>query len=175
MSDSVVRILGQNPGPFTLQGTNCYLLHGRVLIDTAEGGDDFIKLLREALDQHGSTVTDIILVRPEAESILTKQSHWHHDHVNGLPEVLRALKQSTPPRVHKFPNADHDADVLEKLQSVYPDALLHSLAEGQSIALDDHGATATILHAPGHTTDSIAIRLSTGELCVACRWLPLIA
>ena len=67
--------------------------------------------------------------------------------------------------MHKWPNPDHDADVLEKLQSVLPDAQLHALSEGQRIALDDRGATATITHAPGHTTDSIGIRLSTGELC----------
>lgn len=42
-------------------------------------------------------------------------SHWHHDHVDGLPSVLSLLKQLwevrnpgrpyTPPRLHKFPLA----------------------------------------------------------------------
>lgn len=43
-------------------------------------------------------------------------SHWHHDHVGGLPSVLALLKQLwearnpgqpfTPPRLHKFPLAE---------------------------------------------------------------------
>lgn len=149
LSPGVVRILGQNPGPFTLQGTNTYLL-GSVLIDTAEGGDEYIALLRKALSN--TTLTDIIL------------THWHGDHVNGLPEVLKLC--SRPPRIHKWPSDEHDEDVLEKLQSVLPDAQIHELAEGQRLDLGD-GRSVAILHAPGHTTDSIAIRLSTGELLTA--------
>ncbi|KAF5318017.1 hypothetical protein D9619_012256 [Psilocybe cf. subviscida] len=109
LSPHVVRILGQNPGKFTLQGTNTYLIGTQnpyILIDTGEGLPAYLPVLQKALDEHRTSsspldvdVSDIII------------SHWHHDHVGGLPGVLGLLKELwdarnpgkpyTPPRIHK--------------------------------------------------------------------------
>ena len=61
LSSRVIRILGQNPGPYTLAGTNTYLIstppaassklasRPSILVDTGEGHDSYIPLLERAL------------------------------------------------------------------------------------------------------------------------------
>ena len=52
LSPRVVRVLGGNPGAFTLQGTNAYLIgtgSRRWLLDTGEGRPAFVANLRAAM------------------------------------------------------------------------------------------------------------------------------
>ena len=160
LTPKVKRVLGQNPGPFTLQGTNTYLLSGQasrqLLVDTAEGADTYIDLLRDAARDSSSKadVTDIVL------------THWHHDHVDGLAAVLNLLSSldSTPPRIHKYPAPDHDHLVVDVLESMSGNMftraangkVLHDLQDDQVLDLGDD-CSVRVLHAPGHTTDSIAL------------------
>ncbi|KAF8842548.1 Metallo-hydrolase/oxidoreductase [Paxillus ammoniavirescens] len=181
LSDHVLRILGQNPGKFTLQGTNTYLVGERTpytLIDTGEGKPEYIPLLESALQDQGGDpsasaqqhVSDIII------------SHWHPDHVGGLPSVLSLLSRLwgdrntpipfKPPRIHKFPHASlPDARLHLAVQSIPPNAytpspsgsLFHDLQHGQSFpiarldASSDPEASLQVIHSPGHTEDSICL------------------
>ncbi|GAA5847885.1 hypothetical protein JCM3766R1_003170 [Sporobolomyces carnicolor] len=87
ISNHVTRILGQNPGKFTLQGTNTYLIHhpsspSLILLDTAQGVPSYLPLLRGSIQSHPVQpchLTDIIL------------SHYHLDHTDGLRSVLAEL------------------------------------------------------------------------------------
>ncbi|KAF9228685.1 Metallo-hydrolase/oxidoreductase [Gyrodon lividus] len=181
LSDRVVRVLGQNPGKFTLQGTNTYLVGERTpytLIDTGEGKPEYIPLLESALrGQRGDPgssaqqhVSDIII------------SHWHPDHVGGLPSVLSFLwrlwdERGTPlpfkpPRIHKFPHTSlPDQRLYLAVQSIPPNvytpspsgSLFHDLQHGQSFSITrsdaspDPGASLQVIHSPGHTEDSISL------------------
>lgn len=79
LSDRVIRVMGLNPGPMTLGGTNTYLVgkgKKKVLVDTGDGLHSYIDSLKTLVAEDGIHVTAIIL------------THWHHDHVGGLREVL---------------------------------------------------------------------------------------
>lgn len=66
LAPTVTRILGCNPGHYTLQGTNTYLIGSQgsyCLFDAGEGVPEFATLLEEVLKNAGSSVKveDIVL------------------------------------------------------------------------------------------------------------------
>ncbi|KAK8113416.1 metallo-beta-lactamase domain protein [Apiospora sp. TS-2023a] len=74
ISPRVIRILGQNPGKFTLQGTNTYIVGtgpSRLIIDTAQGIPEWADLVEATLKDLGITLSHILL------------THWHGDHTGG--------------------------------------------------------------------------------------------
>ena len=72
-----------------------------ILVDTAEGKDGFTPVLEDALtsvaapqDAGLPDVSDIIL------------SHWHGDHIGGLPSLLPLLSNKTTPSVSTYQQLD---------------------------------------------------------------------
>ncbi|GAA6060148.1 hypothetical protein JCM10212_001445 [Sporobolomyces blumeae] len=186
LSEYVTRILGQNPGKFTLQGTNTYLVHhptspSLILLDTAQGLPAYLPHLRSSVKSHPvqpARVTDILL------------SHWHHDHVDGLDSVLEeldrigAVDETDGVRVWKFPATGGEEDknkVVERrlervtenvVQRVVGDEVIEggrrvrALRDGQTFRLGrgvDDGVELEVVHTPGHTTDAISLVLRTRD------------
>lgn len=123
LSPACIRILGGNPGKFTLQGTNTYLVgtgSRRLLIDTGEGKPSWIAALRKTLTEENAVVSHALI------------SHWHPDHQGGIKDLL-ALSADT--KVLKNQPEDGQLDI----------------ADGQNFSVD--GATLTAVHTPGHTVD----------------------
>ncbi|XP_064079943.1 endoribonuclease LACTB2-like [Macrobrachium nipponense] len=142
ISPRIIRILGCNPGPMTLQGTNTYLIgtgKRRLLLDAGERGNmEYISQLIQVLKQNNVSLEKIII------------SHWHHDHIGGLEDILK-YSQEDIPSVHKFPRIDAEDDPL-------PDVVkLQLLTHEQELAVE--GATVRVHHTPGHTTDHIILEL----------------
>lgn len=139
VSPLVVRVMGRNPGPYTLQGTNTYLVGRgprRILIDTGEGKPEYLQGLAQACQEDGvSIVVDQIII-----------THWHHDHVGGVPSVRQAMQEcGCNVTVMKYPSAEHDEEVFT------------ALADGTCIRGD--GVTLRVLHTPGHAADHCCLLL----------------
>ncbi|KAF8602753.1 Metallo-hydrolase/oxidoreductase [Ceratobasidium sp. AG-I] len=167
----VIRILGQNPGKFTLQGTNTFLI-GRtapyILIDTGEGKPEYIPQLKTQLDASSSSpcpISDIIL------------THKHFDHHGGLVDVLGHLSARrpaagtwTPPRVHIHPLPQGVTDqslgkTIAGLQdgtyTPHSSSPFFPLSDGSKLRTQDESAELEVIHTPGHTIDSICLVLSS--------------
>ncbi|KAI2634553.1 metallo-beta-lactamase superfamily protein [Xylaria nigripes] len=123
LSPACIRILGGNPGKFSLQGTNTYLVGtgpSRLLIDTGEGRPSWLAALKRVLQEEKATVQTALL------------THRHQDHVWGVPQ----LRQLVPDvAVHKN----------------NPEAGQLDIVDGQIFEVE--GATLTAVHTPGHTID----------------------
>lgn len=160
-------------------GTNTYLIGPQnpyILIDTGEGLDSYIPVLKIALESPSNPdkedVSDIII------------SHWHHDHVGGIPSVLALLKDLwesrnpgqpyAPPRLHKYPlpegaeggHTNSDRNKLSRLaeqlaQGTYTPSptggVFHDLYDSQVLHNSKGSPLLRVLHTPGHTVDSIAL------------------
>ncbi|KAF2851275.1 Metallo-hydrolase/oxidoreductase [Plenodomus tracheiphilus IPT5] len=129
LSSRVIRILGGNPSKFTLQGTNTYIVgqgSKRILIDTGEGKPEWIASVKSVLENEKITIGKALL------------THWHHDHIQGVPDLL-SLSSET--KVYKNDPRGNWLDI----------------DDGQKFGTE--GATLRAFHCPGHTTDHMAFIL----------------
>ncbi|XP_053951359.1 beta-lactamase-like protein 2 homolog [Anastrepha ludens] len=149
LTSSIIRILGCNPGHMTLQGTNTYLLGTgtrRLLIDTGDVDiPDYIEHLHEVLKQEQAKLSTIIL------------THWHHDHVGGVKDVVKTCAADDC-RVFKFPRTD----ALDVCPEIPVDIKVHALQDEQELSVD--GAKVKVRHTPGHTTDHVVLTTDDGIL-----------
>ncbi|XP_019632669.1 PREDICTED: endoribonuclease LACTB2-like [Branchiostoma belcheri] len=158
LSSRVTRVLGLNPGPFTLRGTNTYLVgtgKSRILIDTGDAGiPGYVPNLREALQSSGTALQEILI------------THWHHDHVGGIPAIWQAFQLVSPFRISKLPRnpsggGSKDTEGYSPPQGEettgVPGVGYSYLREGDVIKTE--GATLKAIYTPGHTDDHMALLL----------------
>ncbi|KAL1898658.1 hypothetical protein Cpir12675_001862 [Ceratocystis pirilliformis] len=129
LSERCIRINGGNPGKFTLQGTNTYLIgtgRERILVDTGQGFGKWLQVLKKILAVEKATIRDVLI------------THWHSDHVGGNKDVLALC-----------PNA--------KLYKNAPGVGEENLLDGSEFKVE--GATVRAYHTPGHTTDHMCFLL----------------
>ncbi|KAI8764641.1 beta-lactamase protein 2 [Biomphalaria glabrata] len=140
LSQRVIRILGCNPGPATLQGTNTYIVgtgKRRILIDTGEPNvQEYIDLLKSSLAKHSIDIQEIII------------THWHHDHVGGVDSICKAFGTKFCTSKIKRESAA-DLSLLETSYNFIKDKQIFTT----------EGATLKAYHGPGHSEDHMVLKL----------------
>ncbi|KAG0167885.1 Beta-lactamase-like protein 2 [Apophysomyces sp. BC1034] len=140
LSERVWRVLGLNPGLWTLQGTNTYLVGlgpQKILIDCGEGEPAYLPLLLQSLQQISpdAYISDIII------------THCHVDHWRGLKDILPVFENA---RVHKYPLPPGCNDEEHHMLG-FPIIQVHPLHDNQLFKLPD--TTLRVIHTPGHAKD----------------------
>ncbi|KAK4664494.1 uncharacterized protein QC763_506040 [Podospora pseudopauciseta] len=138
LAPSITRILAGNPSKFTLQGTNTYLVGtgpNRILIDTGEGKPAWITALKSCLSSSGATISKCII------------THWHHDHVGGIPDLLSAFPSI---KIYKHRPDYHNPTNIPFLD----------ISDGQEFEVEEGGGGARLkaVHTPGHTEDHMVLQ-----------------
>ncbi|CAD8146629.1 unnamed protein product [Paramecium pentaurelia] len=126
----MILIPGYNPGQFTLQGTNTYLLgtgKTRILIDTGEGKEQYKMHLKQILDKEQCEISIVLI------------THHHFDHIGGISQVLQLC-----PNAKIYKNLDHN---LEN-DKLYP---YNPLQDGQIFQVEN--STIIAISQPGHCVD----------------------
>ncbi|KAJ2889347.1 Beta-lactamase-like protein 2, partial [Coemansia aciculifera] len=152
VSKGIVRVLGLNPGPFTLQGTNTYIVGTglrRILVDTGDGlQPEYYPLLKQCLDN--SRIGQILL------------THWHGDHIGGVNRLL-AMPDivSGDCTVHKRFDKDTDEqpEVKRMLAGAVEHGRLRDIVDSQEFAADG-GLLLRAVFTPGHTSDHCAFTVT---------------
>lgn len=143
LSERVIRVLGCNPGPFTLQGTNTYLIgtgDRKILIDASDPKvPEYVEVLRSALEKFRCSIQEIIV------------THWHPDHVGGVPDVFREVIKSEKVRVSKFKRiASPDVNLGPNIPYTFIN---------NNHVFKTEGATLRAVYTPGHTDDHMMLYL----------------
>ncbi|EED18935.1 metallo-beta-lactamase domain protein, putative [Talaromyces stipitatus ATCC 10500] len=127
----VLRVLGQNPGKFTLQGTNTFIVGTgpeRLIIDTGQGIPDWADLIEQTLTNNGISLSHVLL------------THWHGDHTGGVPDLIRM-----------YPN------LASSIYKHTPSKTQQPITDGQIFKVE--GATVRAVHTPGHSSDHMCFIL----------------
>ncbi|RMZ73868.1 Beta-lactamase 2 [Pyrenophora seminiperda CCB06] len=131
VTQRVLRVRGQNPGKFTMQGTNTFLVGtgaSRILIDTSGGEPEYAKLLASVLESRNISIKYVLL------------THWHGDHTGGVPDLLRL-----------YPHLEG------QIYKNMPDRGQRDISDGQLFHVQ--GATVMAVHTPGHAEDHMCFVL----------------
>lgn len=128
----ITLVRAHNPGPYTGEGNNTYLMGGpdAVLLDAGTGDSRHLDDLKAALDDHGARLASVLV------------THGHADHASGA----QALAMRWPGVVfRKMPWLEVDGRYA---------VVWSPLAGGSQVRVGED--TLEVVHTPGHAPDHLA-------------------
>ena len=153
LAPGVVRIVANNPSPFTFKGTNTYIV--------GTGGEVALIDPGPADRVHLEAILKTIGTRRLTHILIT---HTHHDHTDGLPALLAATGSKTAGFGHHALSSGGKRISTSGSEFVDRDFVPDiPLADGQT--LEGNGWAFQALHTPGHAPDHLCFVLAgTGVL-----------
>lgn len=153
LAPGVVRLVANNPSPFTFKGTNTYLVGAARLAVIDPGPDDPAHLAAILAAAGGRPITHIVI------------THTHRDHTDGMAALLKATGAKTAGYGHRSParptggaSSLTGGEYVER--NFAPDIVLR---DGDRLDGGDWALEA--LHTPGHAPDHLCFALAgTGVL-----------
>jgi glyoxylase-like metal-dependent hydrolase (beta-lactamase superfamily II) len=150
LAPGVVRVVANNPSPYTFKGTNTYLIGNRSLAVIDPGPLDAA---------HTAAILAAAGKRPITHIILT---HTHRDHYDGLASLRDATGATTAGygaytvTSQAAARASSSGEGAHTERNWQPDIVLR---DGDALAGEDWSLTA--LHTPGHTPDHLSFSLKS--------------
>jgi glyoxylase-like metal-dependent hydrolase (beta-lactamase superfamily II) len=147
LAKGVVRVVANNPSPFTYKGTNSYLIGGKSLALIDPGPSD---------PEHLAAILKAAAGRPITHILIT---HTHNDHVDGLAAALEATRAKTagfgPYTItSRVVGARGGEAGHSPKQPFQPDI---RLSDGGRLAGEDWAVMA--VHTPGHLPDHLCFAM----------------
>ena len=145
LAPGVLRVVANNPSPFTFKGTNTYIVGTRELAVIDPGPDD---------PAHCEAIMRAVAGRPVSHIVLT---HTHHDHFDGLDRLQDRLEAKVSGYGREAPSVNRTSamDGGENADRSFRPELV--LRHEQTIEGD--GWSLTALHTPGHAPDHLCFVL----------------
>lgn len=124
----------------------------RLLIDAGEANkEEYTSLLASVLQKLQARVSHIVI------------THWHHDHLGGLPNVLATVCSDQTPTVSKISMEDCNMQYPLRGEGNVPPATLPAHVKRDMTYVWDgdvltvEGATLRVIATPGHTKDHLSL------------------
>ncbi len=155
LAPGVLRIVANNPSPFTFKGTNTYIVGTGDELALIDPGPDDATHLQAILETIGKRKLSHILI-----------THTHRDHTDGLPALLAATGAKTAGfgrrakergSVRTSPSGSEFVE-----QDFIPDV---PLAHGSR--LEGDGWAFTALHTPGHAPDHLCFAVEGARVLLS--------
>ena len=151
LAPGVLRIVANNPTPFTFKGTNTYLVGTGSLALIDPGPED---------PNHLAAILKAAAGRPITHVLIT---HTHRDHTDGMPALLAATGARTVGFGRRAPNRGSKRTSPSGGEFVDRDFIPDiPLADGER--LEGDGWAFSSLHTPGHAPDHLCFALEGTDI-----------
>ena len=145
VSPRIVRVVAQNPGPYTFTGSGTYLV----------GGEAGCAVIDPGPEDEAHTQAVLAAAPGPVRAILV--THTHRDHCGGAP-ALRAATDAPVLAYGAHPSAPSEAPPALDEGADHGFAPDRPLRDGETVRLP--GATLTAIHTPGHIANHLCFHLT---------------